>query len=340
MFEDIQKALKKIEKTKSISVPIETDESGYIDKQCPSEKCEFLFKVNEDDWSNIFKDETVWCPFCRHEAPAEEWFTVDQVEHAKKEALKILTGEIHNAMRTGAQKFNRGQPKGGLISMSFKVQGGPKRTYAIPALAAEAMQLEIVCDECKSRFAVIGSAYFCPACGHNSVSRTFSDSLRKIRSKIENVNLIKTTLTESVGKDEAELICRSLIETSVSDGVVAFQKYCEGLYEKYGTPTFNTFQRLKHGSELWVSAIGEGYSDWLTSDELSQLNILYQKRHLLSHNEGIVDEDYMNKSGDTSYKKNQRIVVSTNDIQTFLDYLEKLSKGLVAAMGENAYQNP
>lgn len=64
MFEDLIKEMERMD-GQSVSVPIESDEKGYIDKQCPSEDCEFIFKVNRDDWSNIFKDEAVWCPLCR-----------------------------------------------------------------------------------------------------------------------------------------------------------------------------------------------------------------------------------------------------------------------------------
>jgi Cobalamin biosynthesis protein CobD/CbiB len=142
--------------------------------------------------------------------------------------LAVLKGKIHNAFRSGAEKFNRGQSKNSFISISMKVSGGSKRTHTIPVKAAELMQLEIQCENCESRFAVIGSAYFCPACGHNSVTRTFSDSLRKIRAKKDNVEVVRKALSEFVGRDEAELTCRSLVETCISDGVVAFQKYCDG----------------------------------------------------------------------------------------------------------------
>lgn len=314
----------------SVAVPIETDGNGYIDKQCPSEGCEFIFKVNGEDWSNIFKDEAVWCPFCRHEAPADQWFTIEQVEHAKAEALAVVKGEINSALRSGAQKYNRKQPKNSFISMSMTVSGGTKRTHTISAKAAELMQLEIQCESCNSRFAVIGSAYFCPACGYNSVTRTFSDSLRKIRAKKESVEIVRKTINETVGKDEAELTCRSLIETCISDGVVAFQKYCEGLYEPYGQAPFNAFQRLDQASSLWESAIQKGFSSWLSNDEINTLNILYQKRHLLAHNEGIIDLKYIQKSGDISYKEGQRIVISESDIDFLVSALEKLSKGIGA----------
>lgn len=312
----------------SVSVGIEPDEKGYIDKQCPNEECEFIFKVNKDDWENIFKEETVWCPFCRHEAPSDQWFTIEQVEHAQAEALAVIEGKIHNSLISGAQKFNSRQPKNSFISISMKVTGGLKRTHTIPARAADLMQLEIQCESCGSRFAVIGSAYFCPACGHNSVTRTFQDSLRKIRAKKDNLDVVRSALIESAGKDEAELTCRSLIETCISDGVVAFQKYCEGMYGDYGKAPYNAFQRLDQASELWKNAIQKGFDSWLPEEEIQLLAILYQKRHLLAHNEGIVDEKYIQKSGDNTYKVGQRVIISAKDVENLVCALEKLATGI------------
>ncbi len=332
MFENLQIALKKLKQTKNISIPIDVDDKGYIDKQCPSDECEFIFKVLKEDWINIVKDEAVWCPFCRHEAPADHWSTKKQVEHGKSEVLSMIKGEIHNAMLSDAQGFNRRQPKGGFISMSLKVSGGRKCTQPIPAKAGELMQLDITCEECNTRFSVIGSAYFCPACGHNSVARMFKDSLRKINAKVNIVGIIKDVLIDKVGEDEVEITGRSLVESCIIDGVVAFQKYCEGRYEKFGKAPFNAFQRLKQGSKLWEKAVGSGYSKWLNTKELSDLNILFQKRHILSHNEGIVDQAYIDKSGDTSYGAGQRIVVSPKDIGALLGCLEKLSESIDSAI--------
>lgn len=332
MFEDLIKQLQELN-GRSISISIQTDEKGYIDKQCPSKQCEFLFKVNEEDWSNLFRDEAVWCPMCRHEAPADQWFTTEQVAHSKSEALTVVKGEINNALRSGAQKFNRNQSRNGLISMSMEVRGGTQRTYTLPAKAADIMQLEILCDNCSARFAVIGSAYFCPACGVNSVVRTYHDSLRKIGAKKNSEEIVRQALVDATGNDEAELTCRSLRETCLSDGVTAFQKYCEGLYEPFGKAPFNAFQRIDEGSELWRSALGMGYESWVSAQELSSLKVLYQKRHLLAHNDGIVDQRYVEKSGDPIYKIGQRLVVSKGDIESLLSLLEKLGRGLGDACG-------
>ena len=69
----------------------------------------------------------------------------------------------------------------------------------------------------------------------------------------------------------------------------------------------------------------------MTDEELANLKILYQKRHIFAHNEGIVDAKYIKKSGDISYKEGQRVVVSDQDIDNLLYYLKKLGFGLKEA---------
>lgn len=337
MFEDLIREMEHLN-GQTVFIPIESDENGYLDKQCPSDDCEFLFKVYEEDWGNIVKDVAVWCPLCRHEAQADQWFTIEQVEHAKGEAFAIVQGKIDRALRSSARKFNRNQSKNSFISISIKVEGTTNRTYAIPAKAAEAMRLEIQCEKCQTRFAVIGSAFFCPACGHNSVTQTYSDSLRKIRAKKDSIPVVRQALTRAAGKDDAELTCRSLLETCISDGVVAFQKYCEGLYAPFGIAPFNAFQRLDQGSQIWQAVIQKGYDYWLTDTELEKLKVLYQKRHILAHNEGIVDSQYLKKSDDLSYKEGQRIVISDRDIDDLVYCLDKLGEGLKTEC-ENAKLN-
>jgi RNA polymerase subunit RPABC4/transcription elongation factor Spt4 len=333
VFEELIKGLEGLNKM-TVSVPLQCDDEGYIDKECPAEGCLFQFKVKAEDWERIAEGDAVWCPMCRHEASPNKWYTTEQVEHSRDQALEVFKGEVHNALVAGAERFNRQQPRGGFITMSMKVEGRPVQTAVIPATAAQAMQLKIECEACHTHYAVIGSAYFCPACGHNSVTRTFSDSLKKIQVKSDSLDTIRQALTQATGKDEAEVACRSLLESCISDGVVAFQLFCEGLYSGYDQAPFNAFQRLEQGSKLWRDAIGKGYDDWLTPDELQGLKLLYQKRHLLAHSDGLVDEQYLTKSGDTRYRVGQRIVISDHDVGELVTSLDKLGVGLKVACGK------
>ena len=72
----------------------------------------------------------------------------------------------------------------------------------------------------------------------------------------------------------------------------------------------------------------KGFETWLSLNEIKCLNILYQKRHLLAHSEGIVDAKYIQKSNDETYKEGQRVIVSPRDIDFLVYCLEKLADGI------------
>jgi hypothetical protein len=214
--------------------------------------------------------------------------------------------------------------------MSVKVNGTKPYHYILPIPSKDEMQLKIHCKECKAKYAVIGSAFFCPNCGHNSADETFDNSLKKIKSKIKNLFVIRSAV-ESVSKDEAETTCRSLIETSLYECVVAFQRFCEITFSKKSPTTklkFNAFQNLEVGGQYWKDLVNESYSDWLSEKDFNKLNELFQIRHLLSHTEGIVDQNYIDKSGDKTYKVGQRIVVKEGDVLILIKLIKTIVETL------------
>lgn len=122
MFEELIKTLESVDGM-SLSVPIaaEPDQDGYIDRQCPATECEFLFKVQEEDWRDIVRDEAVWCPFCGHEGPSDQWWTHEQIEKEKEAAFAEVKHRINQSMRRDAERWNRRQPRNAFISMTMKV---------------------------------------------------------------------------------------------------------------------------------------------------------------------------------------------------------------------------
>jgi uncharacterized Zn finger protein (UPF0148 family) len=329
MFDEALKELEKLQETK-LYFPVDADLEGYYDRECPSDECKFQFKISKEDWDNIRNaNKDVYCPLCRHQAGHDSWWTTEQIEEAKSRAISQVKDLLGNAFRKDAEKFNRNQRKNSFIKMNLSVKGFNGKGISIPIPAKEAMELKIKCEKCGANFCVIGSAFFCPCCGFNSVERTFEDSLNKVRVKLDNLDIIKTSLESASGKDEAEITCRSLVESCLSDIVVAFQRLAEKIYLRIPNvtePPFNVFQRIDDGSKLWKKVCNQGYENWLNRKELMDLKLLFQKRHLLAHCEGIVDQRYIDKSGDNSYKVGQRIVIKVDDINELLYLIEKITK--------------
>ena len=327
MFDKLLRELKNLDGMK-ISIPIETDENGFFDRECPDEDCIFLFKVHEDDWTNIFKDEAVFCPMCGNESTSDTFSTTEQENNAERQAGDFVERKIHKAMEDDARDFNRRQPKGGFISMSMNVKGHTPQKLIMPIPSMEIFEQKIQCKKCQSRYSVIGSAFFCPCCGHNSVEQTFTNTISKIEGAINNIPTIRTALNE-INKDQSKDTCQTLIEKCLLDCVVAFQRYCDIMYSKHKSSKskvpFNAFQKLDVGEKLWAEILNVGYKDWLTNIEYNRLNILFQRRHLLQHTEGIVDEKYLNKSSDKKYKVGQRIIVKETDVIELVKYIKTLS---------------
>ena len=82
-------------------------------------------------------------------------------------------------------------------------------------------------------------------------------------------------------------------------------------------------KKIKLGN-LWKELIGESYEDWLVINELNRLIILFQRRHLLQHTQGMIDQKYLDKSGDKAYKLNQRIIIKERDVLELVGYVKKL----------------
>lgn len=331
MFEDLIRALEHLG-GRQVSVSMPADADGYFDRACPSESCLFEFKIHGDDWRDGVRDGDVFCPFCRHSAPSDQWWTETQIKHARQAVIGEVASEINVAMKRDADRWNSRQPRSSFLRMTISVDNKP-RHIALPPAAAEPMELKIACPACNCRYAVIGAAYFCPACGHNSVERDFA---RSITTQIASLDAIAHVRKAIEDRDVAENTIRTIIESGLLNAVTAFQRYGEALYlRKFGAPTLrrNAFQSLNAASDFWRQAYGRDFEHYLGANKIAALNRYFQQRHLLAHKEGLVDADYIQRSCDTSYTVGQRIVVKEDGVRQCLALVEELARSLEATAG-------
>ena len=138
-------------------------------------------------------------------------------------------------------------------------------------------------------------------------------------------------------RDEAARTCDSLVETSVSDLVVAFQRLCECLFQEHfpSVPVRrNAFQNLDEGSSLWKDETGEGYDNWLDERHIILLRRCFQQRHLLQHAEGIVDQSYIDRSGDSRYTIGQRLIIDASDVLSYAKIIEIMGEKVLSLVQE------
>ncbi len=341
MFDDVLRELERLEQGVEISIEVPLDEKGFLDRQCPSKPCQHQFKVLFDDWTDKVPDESAFCPLCGHTDHPHEMSTPAQEEYIHDVGLQHVSGIIDKALVSDAQRHNRkerARPKNGLIDISMSMEFKPGAPIiAVPPDAAESLRQEFACDSCQCHWSSLGASYFCPACGHNSAPSAFNTTLTTVRDFIHTFPALQRTLEEAAGPDSAETTLRQLAEDQFGRIVGAFERYSAALFSELPNASAfpakgNVFQRIPDASALWKAAVGKGYDDVLTSAEVAALTRFVQQRHVLGHQQGIVDDKYIAKSGDTNYCAGQRLVIRPQHVIELIDVVEKLAASIRAAL--------
>lgn len=331
MFDEVFRALDKLKQGTDMRVQISLDDDGYFDRVCPSAECGSTFKVLFEDWKAKVPDDKAFCPICRIEAEPTEFNTPEQLMYFGDAGQAEITNSLVKAFQSSAEAFNRKQPRG-FVTMQLHVNA-PAVRVPIPPEAAEAMTIQVACEACNCHYAVIGVGYFCPACGHNSADVTFYQSIECARNAIAALPAIKSNLAD---RDIAAQVVQKLMEDTLGNLVTAFQYFAAVSYPRLpaatSTPRRNAFQNLTEGNELWHAAGGRKYADILGKVEMADLKRLFQQRHVLQHTQGIVDQEYLDRSGDSTYVVGQRIVVREQTVRRLADLLIKFANGMRADM--------
>ncbi len=329
MFADLLREIRKLTQPQLVSIQMEIDDEGYLDRRCPAEECGAAFKVLFTDWRDKVSDERAWCAICGEAQEATEFNTPDQFRQIKDQAVAHLSGRLNDAMR----RARKPTINAGLISMTWSYKPGAQ-PMVVMASAGPLMTQHSACESCGVSYASVGAAFFCPACGHNSARTTFAGALTTVRLLMDLAEKMPEVIED---RDAAADAARHMAENTLVRVWSSFQRFAEAGYASHPASVAkparrNALQNLAESDGLWRGAIGRTYEYMLTAPEHRDLLRLVQARHILVHRDGIVDGDYVAKSGDHRYRVGQRLVVTPLDVRRLADLAEKLAAGLTAAL--------
>lgn len=316
----------------NIEIPMKilSDEKGYLDRQCHNENCLFEFKVNMQDWGDKLSDDEVHCPLCGHVDSSDHWYTDEQEEAIQEIATDYAQCYMLGELDKMFSNFARSMRNNKYIKVTYK-RDNPVTFVNNPIGAKEEWNLDITCEKCGTRYSVIGSAFFCPCCGFNSASKVFDTSMDTITKMVQSLDDMKSSLIAQFDMDTAETMCRSMLENSFGQVVSAFQKFAQCRFKEISgvEKRVNDFQMVDKGSQYFRDETGSGYEAFLSPNEIDSMKLYFQRRHIIEHNTGIVDQQYIDKTGDTDYSVGQRIVVKTSEALELIAIIKKLASGLI-----------
>jgi hypothetical protein len=293
-----------------INVPIKPDEDGYLGRECPNRECLGYFKLTPG--TGLPGPAPCHCAYCGHEGDSNTFFTPEQIEYAKSVVYRKVTDALYEDFK--AMEFDH-KPRGGFgIGLSLKVsRSSPK---PIRYYREKQLETEVVCDSCTLRYAIYGVFGWCPDCGvHNS--------LQILHKNLELASK-ELALAETVESDLAEHLVGDALENIVS----AFDGFGREVCARKLESDEVRFQNLAAARKRVQEAFGFDFADGLTPDEWTSACRAFQKRHLLSHKMGVIDDDYVKKANDPHAVVGRKVSLNREEVTAAIQIVRTLGKRL------------
>ena len=299
----------------SISLP--PDEEGFIGRECPLAECEGYFKVQP---GTGLKGEGLpyHCPYCGQGAGSDKFFTKAQVEYASSVVMREVTGALLKDLKT--LEFNH-RPRGAFgIGISMKVTGQPT---AIRRYRESKLETEVVCDQCTLRYTIFGVFGFCPDCAvHNSL---------QILNK--NLELVQKLL--AIAETQEAQVAQHLIENALEDCVSAFDGFgretCRVFAEKADISKKAAeirFQNIAAARARVKEQFSVDFAATTAHEDWKHIMRAFQKRHLLAHKMGVVDDDYLSATSDSPSLLGRKVLIASAEVRELVARLQSLGAEL------------
>ena len=156
------------------------------------------------------------------------------------------------------------------------------------------LETEVVCTTCTLRYSVYGVFAFCPDCGRHNSLQILDKSLEVVGKMLE------------LATGEEKMLSERLIENALEDCVSTFDGFgrelCRVHANKARAPAKAKnmkFQNLEGARTGFLDLFGVDFSTAVEPEDWRAAVMAFQKRHIIAHKLGVIDQDYVTKTGDT-----------------------------------------
>ncbi len=322
--------------TEEFNIPLEPDEDGMMGRECPNEDCQpKYFKMSSTIPDIIqkkignFSQMDVTCPYCGVVENMQRFHTEAQIEWIKsmifKDVAKTLQGVFGNTFKT-TSKVSKG-----MFSLDIKYKPGtlPNVRYYVE----EKLKQIVICDECNYRYAVYGISFHCPLCGKGNIHQHLNRSYNIIRVLIDE--------SERIGNEKGLDIGQQMLGNALEDIVSLFEAFLKYIYRYSVKRSFIgneaeskiskigiNFQRLEKAENLCREDLKLNLFELININDKRFIQEQFLKRHVLTHNLGLIDEKYLKKVN-VFERQGSEIELKKEDIFRFLDLTRNILTNII-----------
>jgi hypothetical protein len=329
-----------------LSVRIPTDEVGMTGRECPSGICSpGYFKVKPG--TGITGHQTVaYCPYCRTCGEPSDFSTEAQLEYAKKVAINEAIGGVNDMVRQALGLDARGKKTigGGLFSIEMSLD--PARPSFVGRPVEEELRRDVICPQCGLQHAVFGLAVWCPDCGADLFMEHVRAELWIVRRILEVVPLRQEQLGARIAARDVENALEDLVSIfeAVLKAVCRLHLKARGRSDEQIATVLesrvrNRFQSVALAREAYQEVVGGELYGEEQATTISALTEMFEKRHPITHNLGVVDRKYM-KRVEAGALPGREVRISATDVMHGTEIVERvLAHAYRTATSQNGDQD-
>ena len=213
-------------------------------------------------------------------------------------------------------------------SKNIKFKPGISAPKPRPRFTRQDLMRELVCDHCGRDYGVFAIGLFCPDCGAPNLRLHFAREAELVDDQV--------SLAEEIDADSQELAYR-LLGNAHEDVLTAFEATLKAVYlhgkaqvgvtpPNLGNDFQNVGKAFKRYGELGLNPFAG-----LTDAEVAGLKLNIQKRHIIGHNLGIVDDKFSTHDGGA--KVGETVHLVGEDIRQFAAISQKVVDALDTWLG-------
>jgi hypothetical protein len=314
-------------------IPLEPDEDGMVGRECPQTDCQpRYFKIaprtlpeNSGEDDSTSGPDILFCPYCGHQDGLQQFITYDQLEWAKSLFLGDMVRETQRVTRR-AFRSTRTPSKKSMFSVRLTYK--PGRLPSVRHYAEKELKSIVECDECNMKYAVYGISIFCPCCGKGNLALHLARSIELINALLE----MKTQVEETAGKDGGYHLLGNCLEDCVS----LFEGFLKVIYSQALRATCsedereaklgglrNSFQNVSRAERIFKDDLGYELLSSIDDSARDLLELQFAKRHIITHNLGLVDEQYRTQVASLQ-STGQDVQIATDDVRRLLSIESKV----------------
>lgn len=297
----------------SVLTCIQSDEQGMWGRNCPN--CEKYFRTNHISGLTC-------CPYCSKPAPSLAFISKDQ---------RIYLRACYDA-------FARAYMGKKSSSVGEADVTDSKAAWHYSEVK---QQFHFICDgkSCGAKTDILGEYAYCPRCGRSNSRKLFNQSIDKMLLRWQETN---QNVSERKARDEVweDLTVKSLsaFEPLAKHLRLKLLRFPMTARRQKQLENLN-FQQPLPANESLTRWFDIGVLEWAGNDvkpkrmipqsEVAFITKMVQRRHLLVHNGAIVDQGYLDLSGDTQFSLGERIRIPGAEAKRFVERVREMGANLL-----------